>query len=260
MKKFYIIILLLIVLIITINFSSGIKNKVTSGMYTLTQASSQAFSNFGRSIRKKFSFIFNISNLKKQNATLSAKLLELEVDKSRILELEKENSLLQKELGFLDQSEKGTLVPAKIIDREPTTFLDYMIVDKGSDDGIVTGSAVVFNGVLVGQIKDVYQNSAKIILITSKDSLVQSMLQDCRAKGILKGGINGLYMENIISDTEFKTGENIVTSGLGGKIRAGILIGQAGKIQSSSSGIFKTIAVEPAIDLSTLELVFIEKK
>jgi cell shape-determining protein MreC len=43
-------------------------------------------------------------------------------------------------------------------------------------------------------------------------------------------------------------------------MKAGILIGKAGKIQSNSSGIFKNIAVEPIVDLSTLEIVFIEKK
>lgn len=261
MKKLYFfLIILLVVLILAVSLSPSLKSHSSSAVYRMTEGTSSIMSRVGISFHKRFSFISNISDLRKQNESLVSKITGLEVDESRILELETENALLKKELGFLDQSERGTLIPARIIDREPTTFLDYFIVDKGTDDGIVARAAVTFNGVLVGQIKEVYKSSAKVVLITSKDSIVQAMLQDSRAGGILKGGLNGLSMENIISDTDYKEGEYIITSGLGGRMKAGILIGRAGKIQSGSSGIFKSIAVEPTVDLSTLELIFIEKK
>lgn len=261
MKRFYYLLITIIICsILAINFLPAARNSTRSGVFHLTTGTSTLLSDLSRSIHRKFAFIFNISDLKKQNEFLTEKITQLEVDESRMLELETENGLLKKELGFLDQSEKGSLVPARIIDREPTTFLDSFVVDKGSDDNIVPGAAVTYNGVLVGQIRDVYKNNSKVILITSKDSIVQAMLQDSRAEGILKGGLNGLFMENIISDTDYKEGEYIITSGLGGRMKAGILIGKAGKIQSSSSGIFKSIAVDPVVDLSTLELIFIEKK
>jgi rod shape-determining protein MreC len=260
MKKYFLFVLFLLACVLAINFSPLLKKQARSVLYRFMGGSSSIFSDAGKSLKQKISFIFQIHELKDQNQELTEKIITLQFDKSRITELEKENALLKKELGFLDQNEKGTLIPAKIIDREPTSFLDFVIIDRGSDDNVAEGSAVVYNGVLVGQIKEVYKNQAKVVLVTSKDSLVQVMLQECRAKGILKGGINGLYMENIISDTDYKEGEYIITSGLGGKMKAGILIGKAGKIQSNSSGIFKNIAVEPIVDLSTLEIVFIEKK
>lgn len=261
MKKSYIFFVLLIAtLILVVSFSSPVKSHLTSGSYTIFGRGLTVFSDLGKSLKDKITFIFHISDLKKQNNELIDKITQLQVDQSQINELEIENSLLEKELGFMGQSEKGTLIPAKIIEREPTSFLDYFIVDKGKNDNIVDESAVIYNGVLVGQIKEVFDDHSKVVLITSKDSIVQVALQDCRAKGILKGGINGLFMENIVSDTDIKADEYIITSGLGGKMRAGILVGKAGKIQSNSSGIFKSIGVEPIVDLSTLELIFIEKK
>ena len=119
--------------------------------------------------------------------------------------------------------------------------------------------AVVYNGVLVGQVSVVYKTTSKVTLITSKDSMVQAMLQDSRANGLLKGGLSGLYLDNIVLDTQYKTGENVITSGLGGDIRQGILIGTAGKMQSYSSGIFESIEVNPLVDFSKLEIVFVEK-
>ncbi len=259
-RAFFFFVFLIAALIIMIGFSPSFKSSVRSEAYDVTDGGLDVFSSLGKSLRRKISFVFHISDLKNQNNVLTDKIIGLQVDKSRINELEIENRLLKKELGFMDQNEKGTLIPAKIIEREPTSFLDYFIVDKGKADDIVEGAAVIYNGVLVGQIREVSDTHSKVVLITSKDSIIQVALQDCRAKGILKGGINGLFMENIVSDTDYKVGEYIVTSGLGGKMKAGILIGKAGAIQSNSSGIFKSVGVEPIIDLSILELVFIEKK
>jgi rod shape-determining protein MreC len=255
----FFLIIIFVALIFLMIFSGSFRQSTKDVTYSITDGSSHVLSGFGQSLRRKFSFIFHIIDLKKQNNELTDKLLELQVDKSRINELEIENQLLKTEFGFFDQSVKGSLVPARIIVREPTSFFDYFVIDKGSDDGIVEGAPVIFNGVLVGQIKEVYSKNSKVVLVTSKDSLVQVMLQDCRAKGILKGGIGGLFVDNIVTDTDYKIGEYIITSGLGGKMRAGILIGKAGQTQSSSSGIFKSVEVTPIIDISTLEIVFVEK-
>jgi cell shape-determining protein MreC len=102
-------------------------------------------------------------------------------------------------------------------------------------------------------------DTSKILLITSKDSIIQAMLQNSRSKGVLRGGISGLYLDDITTDTTYKIGENVVTSGLGGDIMSGMLIGTAGKLESASSSIFKTISVEPLVDISSLELVFVKK-
>ena len=83
------------------------------------------------------------------------------------------------------------------------------------------------------------------------------MLQTSRAKGILRGGISGLILENITQDVEYEPGEYVVSSGLDGEIKPGILIGKTGSLESSTSDLFKNISVEPLFDLSKLELVFI---
>jgi len=214
---------------------------------------------FGQRTKGSFSFIGQIAHLKQENDFLVNKITELEVDKSKITELEVENKTLKGELGFVSESGINELIPAKITMREPTSFLDNIIIDKGKNDGVREGTAVLSSGTLIGQVKETYNNTAKVVLVTSKDSLVQAMLQGSRSKGILRGGISGLFLENIIQDTEYSSGEYVVTSGLGGKIKQGILIGRAGKIQSTTSGIFKSIAVDPIADMSKLELVFIEK-
>ena len=159
----------------------------------------------------------------------------------------------------MEEKDFDQMIPARMIAHDTVTYSDYIIIDKGSRDGIAKDMAVLSAGVLVGQVSEAHDSTAKVVLITSKDSLVQAMLQESRAKGILRGGLSGLYIENIIQDVEYKKGEYVVTSGLGGKIREGILIGTAKNMRSSSSGIFKSIMVEPLFDFSKLEMVFVVK-
>jgi rod shape-determining protein MreC len=197
--------------------------------------------------------------LRKQNNDLAARLASLEVDKSQMNELQHENKTLKSELGFLDKNQNTQLLPARIIGRDPDTFLDHIIVDRGSDDGVKVGQAVVSGDILVGQVKNVSSNHSEVTLITSKDSLILAMLQTSRANGLLIGGISGLVLQNISQDVQYNSGEYVITSGLDGELKPGILIGTAKAIQSSSSDLYKNITVEPLADLSKLELVFIMK-
>ena len=237
----------------------SVKTRVAGKFYDATAGAGSFFYKIGHHLNRDFQVFTSIHNIVKQNDILTDKLTELEVDKSQIAELQNENKILTTELGFLSSADTSTLIPAKIIERDPISFADFMIIDKGSADGVALNQPILSNGVLVGQISEISDHTSKILLITGRDSLVQAMLQTSRAKGIMRGGISGLVLDNIVSDTTYTVGENIVTSGLGGKIKEGILIGQAGKITSSQSEIYKSIEVVPLIDLSKLEVVFVEK-
>lgn len=205
------------------------------------------------------STVFKVREISRQNKELAEKLAGIEVDRSKILELEKENEILKNELKFFQKEKEDSLIPARIVIREPTTFLDYIVVDKGKKDGVMKDMAVISQGTLVGIVTESNEDTAKVVLVTSKDSIVQAMLQESRAKGVLRGGIGGLFLDDIVVDTDYKRGDYVVTSGLGGKIKQGILIGKAKDTEAQSSDLYKSIAVEPIVDLSKLEIVFIEK-
>lgn len=260
MKKFFLTIIFIFILFsLLLRFFPNQTKIVRSKAIDSTSGLAGFFTTSGSKLKKSVSFIFEIKNLKNRNNEITDQLLSLNVDKSRIQELETENALLKKELGFLGQDKTSSLIPAKIIDWDPTTLRSSFVIDKGELDGLKVGMPIISNGILVGQIKELYQKSAYIVLVTSKDSIVQVMLQDSRAKGLLRGGNSGLFVENIISDTDYKEGEYVITSGLGGKMRQGILVGRAGKADSLSSSLYKNIAVESLLDLSKLEIVFVEK-
>jgi len=232
---------------------------LASGFLAVSSPISSPLSRVAQSMRRSFSFWSNISSLRRQNEDLGQKITKLEVDRSQIAELQYENDLLKKELGFVEQHHEEDLIPARITGREAVSFIDTIVVDKGAEDGVRASMAVVSEGTLVGQVSEVHEKQSRITLITSRNSVVQAMLQNSRSKGVLRGGLSGLVLENITQDAEISPGEYVVTSGLGGEIKEGMLIGKVNKTVSASSSIFKSVSVDPITDLTKLEIIFIVK-
>jgi cell shape-determining protein MreC len=83
--------------------------------------------------------------------------------------------------------------------------------------------------------------------------------QDSRATGILRGGISGLSVTDLLIDATITTNESIVTSGLGGELPAGIPIGTIVEVQERKGDITKKASLRSPLDLSKLEMVFVRK-
>jgi len=258
-KKNLLLSIILILVVLALLAIPPIKTCARRIFIGVTENVSRSLSSGGSTVGNVVATIHGIGTLKKQNEELIDKISQLEVDRSQIAELQHENELLKQELGFAQTNQDISLMPATIIGREPVSFLDYVIIDKGERSGVTKGMGVIFGGALVGQVSEVYGDQAKVILITSKDSVIQAMLQNSRSKGLLRGGISGLVLENIVQDVNFEKGEDVLTSGLDGVLKPGILIGKTTNVESSTSDLFKNIDVEPTADLARLELVFLIK-
>lgn len=212
---------------------------------------------FGKRIAGTFSIFAEISNLHKDNRRLGEELIQSKVDGAMLEEYQQENTTLREALGYKNSHPEIKLLPAEIIGFDPTNFYGTLLLDRGSTDKVAVGMAVINLGVLVGKIDQVTPDSSRVLLITSKDSIVQVMLESSRTTGVLKGGIAGMTLENIPLDTPIADSENVITSGLGGKLPKGIFVGNAGAEISAKSDIFKTIEIKSPINFSKLENLFI---
>lgn len=257
-KKFtytYYIVALLILVIVPYTRSA-----IGSGIKFIAKPAMSFLAERGIAHSGFISGIWNIRNLSNENRELSSKLKKSIVDQAELNELRVENDSLKKQIGYSGNDQSEGLIPAKIIGRDLASFMDFIIVDKGSDDGTTVGDAVLSEGILVGRISEVWKNQSKVILITSKDSIIQAMLQTSRAMGVLKGGLSGITLENIPQDSVVVTDEIVITSGLGGGIKQGIVIGTVSGQKSGNAEIFKVFNIKPLIDSNKLEIVFIQKK
>lgn len=254
--RFFIVIFIIIVIGLTLDFLGP--TKIVSSLFV--RGSSPILIRVSSTTGKTANFfqIFGvIGDLKNQNQQLSQENLNLKSQLATLAEIKHENEILKSELGFKQSALEATLIPAQIIARPPAGFLKYLSLNRGTDDGVKVGQAVVSQGYLVGRVESVQKYSSQVLLISNVNSLIPVTLQTSRGSGLLQGGLTGLVVRSISADTQIQNDENVITSDLGGFVPVGILVGKFQKTISSESEIFKKISISSPIEFNKLEIVFI---
>ncbi len=214
------------------------------------------------SLGKVFPFLgdlFHFRRIIQQNSNLVKENLDLQSKLGKLTEVDYENEVLKKELGFMKSQNSQETLPAAIIGQS-SGYLKSLIIDKGKDFGLKEGDAVISQGFLVGTLTDVRENNSEVTLIIDFNSLVPVVLQNSRGTGLLRGGLSGLAVEDIPLNISTQKDENVITSGLGGRIPQGILIGKVTGVISKEGEIFQKVAIASPVDFSKLEVLFVIKR
>ena len=204
-----------------------------------------------------FRNLAHLRSLSSENQKLIKENLELQGQLSILKEVQHENEILKNEMGFLSRKGDLNLIPANIIGRSSSGYLKTIVIDRGSSDDVIEGQAIVSQGFLVGTITSVFGDSSEVTLITNNNSLVPVILQDSRGTGLLRGGISGLAVEDIPLNIPISKGEQVVTSGLGGEIPPGIMVGEVEDVVSLTGEIFQKVSIKSPIEIYFLEFVFV---
>ena len=216
-------------------------------------------------LMERLSFIINLFTVSEdevrlvaENEALKSQVAELQ---SRIIELQQnlnEADILYALLGFARSSPDEQYIPAKVIGKDPSPFLRYVLIDQGSDHGIRAGMPVVTNKGLVGKIEAVTASAARVKLITDSTSMINVIVTDVDADCMLQGSITGdVTIEMVSQDVKLEPGQVIQTSGLGGEFPADFIVGQVLNVNQINNEIFQSASVLPAEDFNSLQAVLV---
>jgi len=202
-------------------------------------------------------------NLERELNVTKRLLDEFERTRFEFEELKAENERLRRLIGYQSHLEYETVI-AEIVAKSPQDFYKTIIVNRGSDSGIKRWMPVVAyqDGVkcVVGKVIDVQPHSSRIQPLIDQSSYIGAMLKETRYSGILVGQSpldDKCLLQYLNRDAEIKYGDIVVTSGMGGIFPKGILIGEVVSITKKRYGVFQEALVQPIVDLSRLEEVFI---
>ena len=149
------------------------------------------------------------SSISKQELLQDAETREL---RYRLTELESQNQRM-KELLQVKANHADAGVWAVVIGRGADSWWNQILVGKGSNDGIKTGSIVVGPGGLVGRVSYVSPNSSQILLVSDPNSQVGVVISRSRYTGMLKGqSQNTAILEFFERDPDVKVGDIVHTS------------------------------------------------
>ncbi|MDD3480634.1 MAG: rod shape-determining protein MreC [Patescibacteria group bacterium] len=217
------------------------------------------FSDTASSITGFFSGVFNIGNLQEENAQLLEELNKYKAENARLLEVQEENKSLRLDLGFAEKS-GFEYIPARVVAYDPADVRGMLTISEGEDTGVLVGMAVVYEGFLVGRVHEVGKNYAKIMLVTDPLSALPVSIQGTDTNGIARGELgSGLVMEKIPQGDKVEAGDTVITSGLGGEIPRGIIIGKVDKVESKENSLFVTANVRPEARLDNILRVLVIK-
>ena len=204
----------------------------------------------------------DIRELHRRNEDLQSLADSLMIENVRLKEIESENEALRRLLSFTQanptHSYKAAEVKGRVIGRDPSNFLSYLIIDLGSQQGIEKGMPVITERGLVGRITDVGSNWAKVMLIIDPSSSVNALIQSSRATGVVEGQVGGsLVMKYIPQGETINVNDIVLTSGLGGNFPQKLIIGQVTAVHQRDIEMFQQAHIQPTVDFSNLEIVLV---
>ena len=216
----------------------------------------------GSSISDKFRMFTDIQTLIAENDDLKEQISDLKAQNS-ILTQEKYELNWYRELYELDmQYEDFDKVAATVISREPNSYCNEFIIDKGIEDGIAVDMNVISGNGLVGIVIEVGRNWARVRSIIDDASSVSGMFLTTSDTCIVSGNLelldNGYINVKMINlNAEIYDNYEVVTSYISDKYLPGILIGYVNNIRVDSSTMSKEAYLTPVVDFEHIEAVLV---
>jgi rod shape-determining protein MreC len=200
----------------------------------------------------------DITRLRQRNLELEAEVSNLQ---SEIIDLKQqiaETRVLSALVEFARVNPENRYLAAAIIGRDPSPFVKYAIINRGSDGGLRSGMPVVTSKGLAGRIAAVTAGAARVELITDPSSSVNVQLEPSGAQAVLLGSLTGELSLDLIPQTaSVNVGDLVLTSGLGGNYPGNILIGQITSVSRRETDLFQQASVQPVVDFSKLDIVLL---
>jgi len=180
-------------------------------------------------------------------------------------ELRSENKELMKLLEIEGSISEFEYINATVITRNTSYFLAFFTINKGSNNGISKGMAVITSGGLIGIIDSVSRDSSVVKMITDSDSRnkvsVKIISNDNVTTTIMAMNEEAkMVAYGINKNSDIKIGDKVITSGLSDIFPSGILIGYVESIVDDNYKISKNVYVKLSSNVDNIRYVAVLKR
>lgn len=196
-----------------------------------------------------------ISSLRTTIATLGSENRRLS---QLAAELALENARLKSQPPLSTKPPVPKLIRASIIARDFGTLKRFLIISRGTLDGVQTGAVALAPEGIVGRIITVSPHQALVQTIFEPGFRVAAMNSRTRDVALARpASENLLSLDYVGSDADFQPGDTLITSGLGGIFPKGLPIGIVSTVDKKEDALFQSVLVEPFVPITRLEQLFI---
>ena len=188
------------------------------------------------------------NQLVSENRELRNQLLIANARLTRLQTAALDNAQLRELLNVAERNGLDVqLAPILDIDLDPVK--QRLVLDSGSRAGVHVGQAVIDAGGLMGQVIAVTPAHSTVLLLTDPDHAVPVAVARNGVRLIVYGRGDRLELRDIPLSAGVEVGDEIVTSGLGGRFPAGFPVGKILKLRPDDTHAFLVGELEPAAKL-----------
>src|SRR5579862_7739595 len=185
------------------------------------------------------------------------RLAQFRLQRYEALEAESQRlrALRDKTAGVTDR-----FVIGDVMDVDLDAFRERVLVDKGAQDGVFVGQAVLDSGGVFGQVARVGELTAEVILVSDATHAipVQINRNGLRTIAVGTGDTSRLKLPYLPTSADVTVGDLLLTSGLGGGFPAGYPVGTIAEVKRDPAQSLAEVDVKPAAALDrSKELLFV---
>lgn len=204
------------------------------------------------------SVISTHDDLVNENLSLKAEQLLLRSQLQRLIAIESENNYLKALLQSSRQVKGKTLIAELLaVDFEP--FVNQVILNKGSRDGVYTGQPVLDATGVMGQVVQVGPITSRVLLINDPHSgiAVQNVRNGIRAMAVGDSYTGKLRLMYLPKTADIKVDDIFLTSGLGDHYPEGYPVGTVISVKNDPAQQFAEVYLQPSAHLDSSRQVLL---
>ncbi len=209
-----------------------------------------------------YNYMYRYEALEAENEQLRQQLAQVEDNARDAASVRRENERLRSLLELLDNHEDYELVDSYVIARSSSDWTNTITLNRGSGSGIATGMcAITANGEVVGLVIEVGSNYCVVKTVLDSSLEISSTIASSGYSGITSGGYTSdqaglLRMDYLPSSAVIRNNDQVVTSGTTVYPR-NLVMGRIIDAGFNDTGVAKYALLEPAVDVASLEQVFV---
>jgi rod shape-determining protein MreC len=219
----------------------------------------------GRFFGRMVNSIGELRRLQDNYSALQDNMDQYRLNERAVVQLRQENEQLREQLNF-GKTIAQKFIAAEVVGTDAGDFLTGYLLNKGSIHGIKKNMAVVaffagFEG-LVGRIIFTGPVSSVVLPLFDVTCYVPGKIQSSRYTGLISGQgdrLSNLLMTSVPKSARdgLKVGDLVISSGLSSIYPKNIYIGRIREIGARPWETSLQIEIEPIVDYSRLEYVFV---
>ena len=232
-------------------FVRGYLQSLVSPLQYIASTPKQAIDWAVENIATRRQLIEENQQLKTNELVYQEQLMQLNI-------LQQENDRLRALLASPVRKDVKKMV-AEVLSVDSDPYSHQVVINKGANDGVFEGQAVLAYQGIVGQVLHVGTISSRVLLITDVTHAVPVRIKRNGVRLIASGtgNISRLTHNHVPHSTDVRKDDLLVTSGLGGKYPEGYPVAKVTAVLSDESRPFAQVQSEPIAQIDRLRYLLL---